>query len=111
MILSLIFTAFFVAVSVSTYECVACGHRDCAPLSCCITPCTIFVAVVIWICAALAVSLSGKRSNRRSWLERPSEGWQGEERGVSRIWAEGTEQGLAERTSSRRICGEGQSEF
>ncbi|CAM9899295.1 unnamed protein product, partial [Ectocarpus fasciculatus] len=58
LILSLIFTAFFVAVGISTYECVACGHRDCAPVSCCITPCTIFVAVVIWICAALAVSLS-----------------------------------------------------
>ncbi|CAM9803134.1 unnamed protein product [Ectocarpus sp. 12 AP-2014] len=58
LILSLMFTAFFVAISVSTYECVAFGHRDCAPASCCINPCTIFVAVVIWICAALAVSLS-----------------------------------------------------
>ncbi|CAN0314917.1 unnamed protein product [Ectocarpus sp. 6 AP-2014] len=58
LILSLVFTAFFVAISVSTYQCVAFGHRDCAPASCCINPCTIFVAVVIWICAALAVSLS-----------------------------------------------------
>eukprot|EP00903_Cladosiphon_okamuranus_P012954 g12093.t1 len=58
LILGMLFTVVFVIVGVGTYECVACGHRDCDAITCCITPCTVFVAVVIWLCAASAVALS-----------------------------------------------------
>eukprot|EP00752_Nemacystus_decipiens_P005381 g4879.t1 len=58
LILGMLFTVVFVLVGIGTYECVAFGHRDCDALTCCISPCTIFVAVVIWLCAASAVTLS-----------------------------------------------------
>ena len=61
LVLAMLFTVVFVIVGIGTYECVAFGHRDCDACTCCVTPCTIFVAVVIWLCAASAVALSGER--------------------------------------------------
>ncbi|CAM9794407.1 unnamed protein product [Pylaiella littoralis] len=58
LILALLFTIVFVVVGVGTYELVACGRRDCGAISCCVTPCTIAVAVIVWLCAAVAVTLS-----------------------------------------------------
>ncbi len=59
--LALLSTAGFILISVGTYECVAFGHADCDAITCCVTPCAVFVAVVIWLCAASAVALSGER--------------------------------------------------
>lgn len=58
--LALLFTIIFVVISIGTYECVAYGHADCEAVTCCVTPCTVFIAVVVWLFAATAVSMSGE---------------------------------------------------
>ena len=63
--LALLFTVIFVLISIGTYECVAFNLAHCGAVTCCVTPCAVFIAVVIWLFAAFAVSLSGEseRSN------------------------------------------------
>lgn len=58
--LSILIIIGFIVFGIGTYECVACGAGKCRSLSCLITPITVFLAVVIWIAAASAVSLSGE---------------------------------------------------
>ncbi|CAN0284843.1 unnamed protein product, partial [Scytosiphon promiscuus] len=58
LVLALLFTVVFIVIGIGTYECVAYGTSTCDAAACCISPCTVFVAVVIWLCAAAAVSLS-----------------------------------------------------
>lgn len=58
--LSMLLIVIFIVIGLSTYECVACGVADCDTISCCISPCAIFLAVVIWLSAAAAVTLSGE---------------------------------------------------
>lgn len=65
LILAMVFTVVFVIVGIGTYECVTFGHSDCDVATCCVTPCTVFVAVVIWLCAASAVALSGENGLNR----------------------------------------------
>ncbi|CAM9421985.1 unnamed protein product [Laminaria digitata] len=56
--LAMLFTAAFVVVAIGTYECIACGTSTCGAVSCVVAPCTVFLAIVIWISAASAVTLS-----------------------------------------------------
>lgn len=62
--LALLCTVIFVVISIGTYECVAYGHADCDAVTCCVTPCAVFIAVVTWLFAAMAVSMSGESKRR-----------------------------------------------
>lgn len=50
----------FIIIGLTTYGVVACGLLPCGPLTCILLPGTAFLAVVIWLCAATAVTLSGE---------------------------------------------------
>ena len=65
--LSMIITVAFVVTAIGTYECIACGASTCDTVSCVVSPCTIFLAIVIWLSAASAVSLSGETELQREY--------------------------------------------
>ena len=65
--LALLLTVTFVLISIGTYECVAYGHADCEAATRCVTPCAVFIAVVIWLFAATAVSMRGESDGSISY--------------------------------------------
>ena len=58
--LAMFFTAVFVVIAVGTYEFIACSSHTCGPVSCIVSPCTVILAIIIWLSAASAVTLSGE---------------------------------------------------
>ena len=58
--LAMLFTAIFIVVAVGTYGLIACGSHTCGAVSCIVSPCTVFLAIVIWLSAASAVTSSGE---------------------------------------------------
>lgn len=56
--LAMAFTAIFIVIAVGTYGFIACGTHTCGPVGCIVSPCTVFLAIIIWLSAASAVTLS-----------------------------------------------------
>ncbi|CBJ30622.1 expressed unknown protein [Ectocarpus siliculosus] len=60
-ILALVFVALFILISCTTYEAVACARPSCrAPCTGGFAPFVVFLAVVVYLCAASVISLSGE---------------------------------------------------
>lgn len=60
-ILALVFVALFTLISCTTYEAVACARPSCrAPCTGGFAPFVVFLAVVVYLCAASTISLSGE---------------------------------------------------
>lgn len=59
-VLSLLVVVTFIVVGISAYGFIACGARPCGPLTCIVLPGTVFLAIVVWLSAASAVTLSGE---------------------------------------------------
>lgn len=57
-VLSLLVVVVFILVSLSAYGCIACGAKPCGPVTCIILPGTVLLAIVVWLSAASAVTLS-----------------------------------------------------
>ncbi|CAM9191080.1 unnamed protein product [Ectocarpus sp. 8 AP-2014] len=58
-ILALVFVALFILISCTTYEAVACARPSCrAPCTGGFAPFVVFLAVVVYLCAASVISLS-----------------------------------------------------
>lgn len=62
--LTMLLIIVFLVIALGTYNIMACSLSKCVSIANCITPCAVFLAIIIWLSAASAVTMSGKQPPR-----------------------------------------------